>query len=120
MAGRIVKCRKLLFNKLRELGTPGTWEHIVNQKGMFGYTGLSGESMNLIYISTPNSKWHQGFCSGKPLVDVAFDILHLATDAYQFKTFKTEVVLLAIWKRSFQLGITLKATSAGLQGLTGP
>jgi len=43
MAGRILECRKLLYDKLRELGTPGTWEHVVNQKGMFGFTGLSGE-----------------------------------------------------------------------------
>ncbi|XP_029203906.2 aspartate aminotransferase, cytoplasmic-like [Acropora millepora] len=48
MAGRILKCRKLLFNKLRELGTPGTWEHIVNQKGMFGYTGLSVKQVDFL------------------------------------------------------------------------
>jgi len=43
MAGRILECRQLLFNKLKELGTPGTWNHIVDQKGMFGFTGLSGK-----------------------------------------------------------------------------
>lgn len=43
MAGRILECRKLLYDKLRELGTPGTWEHVVKQKGMFGFTGLNGE-----------------------------------------------------------------------------
>ena len=43
MAGRILECRQLLFDKLRELGTPGTWNHIVDQKGMFGFTGLNGE-----------------------------------------------------------------------------
>lgn len=43
MAGRILECRQLLFNKLKELGTPGTWNHIVDQKGMFGFTGLNGK-----------------------------------------------------------------------------
>ena len=43
MAGRILECRKLLYNKLIERGTPGTWNHIVDQKGMFGFTGLNGE-----------------------------------------------------------------------------
>lgn len=43
MAGRILECRKLLYNKLKERGTPGTWNHIVDQKGMFGFTGLNGE-----------------------------------------------------------------------------
>lgn len=46
MAGRILECRKQLFNKLKELGTPGTWNHIVDQKGMFGFTGLSGECLS--------------------------------------------------------------------------
>ena len=34
--------RRLLFERLRTLGTPGTWDHIVQQTGMFSYTGLSG------------------------------------------------------------------------------
>ena len=43
MAGRILNCRKLLHEKLRLLGTPGSWNHLEDQKGMFGFTGLSGE-----------------------------------------------------------------------------
>lgn len=41
MADRIKQMRKLLHDRLRALGTPGTWTHLVTQVGMFGYTGLS-------------------------------------------------------------------------------
>ncbi|EWC46846.1 hypothetical protein DRE_03858 [Drechslerella stenobrocha 248] len=41
MSGRIVAMRKALFDKLVELKTPGTWDHITNQIGMFSFTGLS-------------------------------------------------------------------------------
>lgn len=41
MAGRIIEMRKALYNHLITLGTPGTWEHIVSQIGMFSYTGLT-------------------------------------------------------------------------------
>lgn len=33
--------RKLLFDRLVELKTPGTWNHITDQIGMFSYTGMS-------------------------------------------------------------------------------
>lgn len=39
---RIIDVRSLLKKKLLELKTPGNWDHIVNQIGMFSYTGLSG------------------------------------------------------------------------------
>ncbi|XP_015919632.1 aspartate aminotransferase, cytoplasmic [Parasteatoda tepidariorum] len=41
MSGRIIKMRAALKKKLVELGTPGTWEHITSQIGMFSYTGLT-------------------------------------------------------------------------------
>jgi len=41
MAGRIKLMRKMMFEKLRNLGTPGNWMHIVQQIGMFSYTGLN-------------------------------------------------------------------------------
>ena len=38
MAGRIIEMRKELFRLLtEELKTPGNWDHIVNQIGMFRY-----------------------------------------------------------------------------------
>lgn len=48
MAGRILECRKLLYNKLKERGTPGTWNHIVDQKGMFGFTGLNVKQVEFL------------------------------------------------------------------------
>ncbi|XP_050397592.1 aspartate aminotransferase, cytoplasmic [Patella vulgata] len=41
MANRIKLMRQLLYEKLRSLGTPGTWEHVIKQIGMFSFTGLS-------------------------------------------------------------------------------
>lgn len=35
--------RASLYEKLQELGTPGSWEHITTQIGMFSYTGLTGK-----------------------------------------------------------------------------
>jgi aspartate aminotransferase, cytoplasmic len=41
MSGRIKEMRKALRSKLEELGTPGTWNHITDQIGMFSFTGLT-------------------------------------------------------------------------------
>ncbi|KAF2835999.1 putative aspartate protein [Patellaria atrata CBS 101060] len=41
MSGRIIDMRKSLRTKLEELGTPGTWNHITDQIGMFSFTGLT-------------------------------------------------------------------------------
>ena len=41
MSGRIIDMRKALRSKLEEMGTPGTWNHITDQIGMFSFTGLS-------------------------------------------------------------------------------
>jgi len=44
MAGRIKDMRKELYRLLKEeLKTPGKWDHIVEQIGMFSFTGLSVE-----------------------------------------------------------------------------
>ncbi|KAI9065107.1 aspartate aminotransferase [Trametes sanguinea] len=41
MAGRIIAMRKELHRLLtEELKTPGNWDHIVNQIGMFSFTGI--------------------------------------------------------------------------------
>ncbi|KAK7693651.1 hypothetical protein QCA50_003220 [Cerrena zonata] len=45
MAGRIIEMRKELHKLLtEELKTPGNWDHIVNQIGMFSFTGISSEA----------------------------------------------------------------------------
>jgi aspartate aminotransferase len=45
MSGRIITMRKALRSKLEELGTPGTWNHITDQIGMFSFTGLTEEQV---------------------------------------------------------------------------
>lgn len=48
MADRIISMRQLLFDELRRLGTPGKWDHIVQQIGMFSYLGLTREQCKRI------------------------------------------------------------------------
>lgn len=48
MSGRIMEMRKALKAKLDELQTPGTWDHIINQIGMFSYTGLNQQQVQYL------------------------------------------------------------------------
>ncbi|MBN3295858.1 aspartate aminotransferase, cytoplasmic [Amia ocellicauda] len=41
MADRVLLMRAQLKAKLQDLGTPGTWDHITQQIGMFSFTGLN-------------------------------------------------------------------------------
>lgn len=41
MADRVLLMRDQLKSKLLALGTPGTWDHITQQIGMFSFTGLN-------------------------------------------------------------------------------
>lgn len=41
MSSRIIEMRQALRDRLEKLETPGTWEHITRQIGMFSYTGLN-------------------------------------------------------------------------------
>ncbi|XP_034193797.1 glutamate oxaloacetate transaminase 1 [Osmia lignaria lignaria] len=41
MSNRIKEMRTSLYERLVRLGTPGSWEHITQQIGMFCYTGLA-------------------------------------------------------------------------------
>lgn len=45
MSGRIISMRQALRSQLEALGTPGTWNHITDQIGMFSYTGLTEEQV---------------------------------------------------------------------------
>lgn len=38
---RIRIMRERLYEKLKEIKCPGNWDHIINQKGMFSFTGLT-------------------------------------------------------------------------------
>jgi len=53
MSGRLIKMRHELHRKLVELKTPGNWDHVVSQVGMFSYTGLTEEQVNILV-----SKFH--------------------------------------------------------------
>eukprot|EP00088_Acartia_fossae_P007121 TRINITY_DN1330_c0_g1_i15.p1 TRINITY_DN1330_c0_g1~~TRINITY_DN1330_c0_g1_i15.p1 ORF type:complete len:1382 (-),score=561.93 TRINITY_DN1330_c0_g1_i15:398-4543(-) len=48
MANRIINMRKGLRDRLEKLQTPGTWNHITDQIGMFSYTGLSVEQSTFL------------------------------------------------------------------------
>jgi aspartate/tyrosine/aromatic aminotransferase len=54
MAGRILGMRDLLHQKLKAIGCPGNWDHIIQQKGMFSYTGLNGKLIALIKLNREN------------------------------------------------------------------
>ena len=45
MSGRIKEMRKALRSKLEDMGTPGTWNHITDQIGMFSFTGLNEQQV---------------------------------------------------------------------------
>ena len=48
MSSRIKTMRRALYDELKRLGTPGTWEHIIDQIGMFSYTGLTAEQVDFL------------------------------------------------------------------------
>ena len=54
MADRVLLMRAQLKEKLQALGTPGTWNHITEQIGMFSFTGLNRE-----YQTPPQSHRNQ-------------------------------------------------------------
>ncbi|CAO3627631.1 unnamed protein product [Mucor hiemalis] len=48
MSNRIIDMRKALFGHLTELKTPGTWNHITDQIGMFSFTGLNAKQVKVL------------------------------------------------------------------------
>ncbi|KAM7356019.1 glutamate oxaloacetate transaminase 1 isoform 1-T2 [Cochliomyia hominivorax] len=48
MSSRIIKMREMLRKHLEELQTPGNWEHITRQIGMFSYTGLNEKQVRIL------------------------------------------------------------------------
>ncbi|KAI1290137.1 Aspartate aminotransferase, cytoplasmic [Halotydeus destructor] len=51
MSGRILEMRKALRDKLEALGTPGKWDHITSQIGMFSFTGLTPAQVDYLVES---------------------------------------------------------------------
>lgn len=58
MSSRIISMREGLKERLQQLGTPGTWNHITEQIGMFSYTGLTGELYYHIFLTQFAFKIH--------------------------------------------------------------
>lgn len=48
MSSRIIEMRKCLFDNLTKLNTPGNWNHILEQIGMFSYTGLNSNQVDYL------------------------------------------------------------------------
>lgn len=53
MSGRIIEMRKGLRQRLEAKGTPGTWDHVTSQIGMFSFTGLTETQVKIL-----REKWH--------------------------------------------------------------
>ncbi|PYH93243.1 aspartate transaminase [Aspergillus ellipticus CBS 707.79] len=53
MSGRIQEMRTGLRERLEKRGTPGTWNHITDQIGMFSFTGLTEKQVGVL-----REKWH--------------------------------------------------------------
>ncbi|UPL02935.1 hypothetical protein LCI18_013869 [Fusarium solani-melongenae] len=48
MSGRIRSMREALHRKLVDLQTPGSWDHLLSQVGMFSYTGLDPGQVSMM------------------------------------------------------------------------
>ncbi|KAL4780619.1 pyridoxal phosphate-dependent transferase [Aspergillus varians] len=48
MSGRVKEMRRALYRELARRGTPGSWGHILQQTGMFSYTGLGVEEVEVL------------------------------------------------------------------------
>ncbi|KAJ1516282.1 Aspartate aminotransferase, cytoplasmic [Coelomomyces lativittatus] len=48
MSQRIKDMRQKLYQSLCDMKTPGSWEHIINQIGMFCFTGLSEQQSRIM------------------------------------------------------------------------
>lgn len=62
MSGRIAEMRKGLQSRLESKQTPGSWTHITSQIGMFSFTGLSEQQVQIL-----REKWHIYMVTPPPL-----------------------------------------------------
>lgn len=63
MSNRIKKIRHLLYDHLINLKTPGSWTHIIEQIGMFSFTGLTGKFPKFINEKYFNFKFVEEQCT---------------------------------------------------------
>jgi len=83
MSDRIKRMRQELYDALKKNGTPGTWEHIINQIGMFSFTGLGKAQVEVmlkkhhIYMLANGRISMAGLSSGKikKLADAIHDVV---------------------------------------------
>jgi aspartate aminotransferase len=72
MADRIITMRALLKKNLEDLGSKHDWSHITNQIGMFAYTGLTAEQMDvlakevssILYLPSSSFQWARRSSAG--------------------------------------------------------
>ncbi|KAK7484902.1 hypothetical protein BaRGS_00023822 [Batillaria attramentaria] len=87
MATRIKEMRKMMCSKLRQKKTPGSWNHILEQIGMFSFTGLSADQVRImvekyhIYMLSNGRISMAGLTTKN--VDYVVDAIHDAIEATQ-------------------------------------
>jgi len=87
MSSRIIAMRKGLRERLEKLGTPGTWNHITEQIGMFSYVGLSVEMC--IFLQKERSLYllksgRMSMCGVTPgNIDYVAESIHAAVTKFQ-------------------------------------
>lgn len=48
---RCILIREILRERLRLLGTPGCWDHLTQQGGLYCCTGLDGEKKTALHLN---------------------------------------------------------------------
>ena len=87
MADRIIDMRAGLRERLEKLGTPGKWDHITQQIGMFSFTGLSPEMCEFlvkekhIYLLKSGRVSMCGVTPGN--IDYVAESIHAAVTKFQ-------------------------------------
>ena len=88
MSGRMKEMRQGLYNKLKERKNPHNWDHVINQIGMFAFTGLSKEMVEeirqkyAIYMTTDGRISISGLNTKN--LDYVADAFHNITKDKQF------------------------------------
>ncbi|XP_059508959.1 aspartate aminotransferase, cytoplasmic [Stegostoma tigrinum] len=87
MADRVLLMRAQLKEKLQKLGTPGTWDHLTQQIGMFSFTGLDPSQVDYmtkkkhIYLMASGRINMCGLTSGN--LDYVAESIHEAVKSSQ-------------------------------------
>ena len=88
MSGRMLSMRKGLHKNLLDMGSRHNWDHIINQIGMFAYTGLTKQMVNdllvkyHIYMTTDGRISVAGLNTSN--LDYVSEAFHKVTKGRQF------------------------------------